>query len=376
MTPQHMNASELNALLAANPDKPIHYFARAHSAAPWAIFELKPLGNGHPRRLPSFLADWQFYGPILPPDDGQAQQGVQNHLEQDLEMVQPPEPVAAQCRFIGDDDWRDCTIDHHLHVQDHPNEWPNYETRLLYTQPPVPRDVLMQVANKVREACEEYGYDCGFVDIAPIVDRYATQPPAQPRCACGDSFTVDAMCANCIAAAQPPAVADRDAIRRVFMAHGFTIKDGQTDLKPYVYEAAEALLRELSPAVAVPDDAAILAHFHAAKDPDAHLHSDQREVVYQLTQEELLQAARAMLEAAPKAVVAIPVTTDQQWDESEFMMWVDSRHLQYLPEIQAELFNHNAPESIRNYFKSQTMYRWYPSEIKRALAAVQKGGAA
>lgn len=52
--------------------------------------------------------------------------------------------------------------------------------------------------------------------------------------------------------AQPPAVADRDAIRRVFMAHGFTIKEGQTDLKPYVYEAAEALLRELSPAVAVP----------------------------------------------------------------------------------------------------------------------------
>lgn len=60
------------------------------------------------------------------------------------------------------------------------------------------------------------------------------------------------------AIAQPPAVADRDAIRRVFMAHGFTIKDGQTDLKPYVYEAAEALLRELSPAVAVPDGYALV----------------------------------------------------------------------------------------------------------------------
>lgn len=47
--------------------------------------------------------------------------------------------------------------------------------------------------------------------------------------------------------------ADRDAIRRIFMGHGFTIKEGQTDLKPYVFEAAEALLRELSPAVAAPD---------------------------------------------------------------------------------------------------------------------------
>lgn len=48
-------------------------------------------------------------------------------------------------------------------------------------------------------------------------------------------------------------VADRDAIRRVFLAHGFTVKDGQTDLKPYVYEAAEALLRELSPASTAPE---------------------------------------------------------------------------------------------------------------------------
>lgn len=31
-------------------------------------------------------------------------------------------------------------------------------------------------------------------------------------------------------------------IRDVLLAHGFTIKDGQTDLKPYVYEAARALI--------------------------------------------------------------------------------------------------------------------------------------
>ena len=36
---------------------------------------------------------------------------------------------------------------------------------------------------------------------------------------------------------------DRDRIREIFMAHGFTVKEGQTDLKQYVYDAAEALLR-------------------------------------------------------------------------------------------------------------------------------------
>ena len=35
----------------------------------------------------------------------------------------------------------------------------------------------------------------------------------------------------------------REEIREVFMAHGFTIKEGQTDLKQYVYDAAHALLK-------------------------------------------------------------------------------------------------------------------------------------
>lgn len=36
----------------------------------------------------------------------------------------------------------------------------------------------------------------------------------------------------------------KDKIREIFLANGFTVKEGQTDLKPYVYEAAEALLKE------------------------------------------------------------------------------------------------------------------------------------
>lgn len=36
-------------------------------------------------------------------------------------------------------------------------------------------------------------------------------------------------------------------IREVFMSHGFTVKEGQTDLKQYVYDAAYALLALAAP---------------------------------------------------------------------------------------------------------------------------------
>ena len=50
---------------------------------------------------------------------------------------------------------------------------------------------------------------------------------------------------------------DRDRIREIFMAHGFTVKEGQTDLKQYVYDAAEALLRAArAQADSVQEDAA------------------------------------------------------------------------------------------------------------------------
>ena len=35
----------------------------------------------------------------------------------------------------------------------------------------------------------------------------------------------------------------RDQIRTIFMQHGFTVKEGHADLKPYVYDAADALIR-------------------------------------------------------------------------------------------------------------------------------------
>ena len=50
---------------------------------------------------------------------------------------------------------------------------------------------------------------------------------------------------------------DRDRIREIFMAYGFTVKEGQTDLQQYVYDAADALLRAArDPADSVQEDAA------------------------------------------------------------------------------------------------------------------------
>jgi hypothetical protein len=40
----------------------------------------------------------------------------------------------------------------------------------------------------------------------------------------------------------PPTDCRRAKIREVLLANGYTIKEGQTDLKDYVYVAAEALL--------------------------------------------------------------------------------------------------------------------------------------
>lgn len=38
----------------------------------------------------------------------------------------------------------------------------------------------------------------------------------------------------------------RELIRRIFLGNGYTIKPGQDDLKPYVYEAAEELIQAFS----------------------------------------------------------------------------------------------------------------------------------
>lgn len=52
----------------------------------------------------------------------------------------------------------------------------------------------------------------------------------------------------------------RDTIRAVFLRNGFTVKEGQADLKPYVYAAAEELLRlNAAPIAQTPADGLVEA---------------------------------------------------------------------------------------------------------------------
>ena len=77
----------------------------------------------------------------------------------------------------------------------------------------------------------------------PLPNRYAYDDDGV------EMFTADHMrayvdsdrAARAQADSQP--ALDRDRIREIFMEHGFTVKEGQTDLKQYVYDAADALLR-------------------------------------------------------------------------------------------------------------------------------------
>lgn len=45
---------------------------------------------------------------------------------------------------------------------------------------------------------------------------------------------------------------DRETIRAVFLRNGFTIKEGQADLKPYVYAAADELMSIARAALSAP----------------------------------------------------------------------------------------------------------------------------
>jgi hypothetical protein len=73
----------------------------------------------------------------------------------------------------------------------------------------------------------------GFASLRAERDDYRARLATQ----CGETLAARAAVAR---RAEPT----NDQIRAVFLAHGFTIKPGHDDLKPYVYEAARALLAE------------------------------------------------------------------------------------------------------------------------------------
>lgn len=72
--------------------------------------------------------------------------GLQLQADIAAAEAQQAEPVAAQCRFEGEEDWKPCTVAHHLLVQAHPKEWPHYETRALYDQPPAALGAIKEQA--------------------------------------------------------------------------------------------------------------------------------------------------------------------------------------------------------------------------------------
>lgn len=58
--------------------------------------------------------------------------------------------------------------------------------------------------------------------------------------------------AQCLNSSPVSAGDDRETIRAVFLRNGFTIKEGQADLKPYVYAAADELMSIARAALSAP----------------------------------------------------------------------------------------------------------------------------
>lgn len=103
---------------------------------------------------------------------------------------------------------------------------------------------------------------------------------------------------------------DRNVIRDIFMHHGFTIKEGQTDLKSYVYEAAEALLAMASPATgtaSIGDD----KQFQALLDDFAYKASERRAMGGDFGSAEAEEVAEAALIAHIDARLSAAPATQQ-----------------------------------------------------------------
>lgn len=79
-------------------------------------------------------------------------------------------------------------------------------------------------------------YGAGFIAALGHCENCEAAKPATPTIK--ESLTV----AEQASAAQSAPAGERETIRAVFLRNGFTVKEGQTDLKPYVYAAAEELL--------------------------------------------------------------------------------------------------------------------------------------
>lgn len=102
-----------------------------------------------------------------------------------------------------------------------------------------------------------------------------------------------------------------DQIREVFLANGFTVKEGQTDLKPYVFAAARALLAKTLVAPAAPAPSADLCERICA----AIVAEDTKsvdEAGYMLDSNDCCRIVREQFAAAPAAPAPHPDTQDAE----------------------------------------------------------------
>jgi hypothetical protein len=87
--------------------------------------------------LKKALEALRLYQRTLAPSDTQCR-GVAAVAAIEQALASPvQEPVAAECKFDREQKWVRCEIAHHNLVQSAPHHWPGYQTRLLYTTPPI-----------------------------------------------------------------------------------------------------------------------------------------------------------------------------------------------------------------------------------------------
>ena len=88
-----------------------------------------------------------------------------------LAELEGQEPVSAQCRFVGEQQWMHCHVEHHRLVEASPNEWDGYETRALYARPIAAAEA--QQAGPVRLTDEDIKFVLGLTSASGLAARIA-----------------------------------------------------------------------------------------------------------------------------------------------------------------------------------------------------------
>lgn len=78
---------------------------------------------------------------------------VMNGFAEKMAELEGQEPVSAQCRFVGEQQWMHCHVEHHRFVEASPNEWEGYETRALYARPVPAEEGIVTVTTNDAGRC-------------------------------------------------------------------------------------------------------------------------------------------------------------------------------------------------------------------------------